>query len=139
MSWHCFMACFNIIQEDKKEYIDHVVICFLIYILRGCKNFYIQYEATFFLLQIYAFSDIVYISYIIIAINTHTHVHTSFPGGPAVKNLPAMQEIQVQPLSQEVSWRRKWQSIPVFLPGKSSGQRSLAGYCPWSHKESDMT
>ena len=30
------------------------------------------------------------------------------------------------------------QSIPVFLPGKSHGQRSLAGYSPWGLKESDM-
>ena len=29
--------------------------------------------------------------------------------------------------------------IPVFLPGKSHGQRSLAGYSPWGHKKSDMT
>ena len=28
---------------------------------------------------------------------------------------------------------------PEFLPGKSHGQRSLAGYSPWSHKESDTT
>ena len=28
---------------------------------------------------------------------------------------------------------------PVFLPGESHGQRSLAGYRPWDHKESDMT
>ena len=28
--------------------------------------------------------------------------------------------------------RRKWQPTPVFLPGKSLGQRSLAGYSPWS-------
>jgi len=28
------------------------------------------------------------------------------------------------------SWRRKWQSTPVFLPGKLHGQRSLAGYSP---------
>ena len=35
--------------------------------------------------------------------------------------------------------RRKWQPTPVFLPGKFHGQRSLAGYSPWSHKESDMT
>jgi len=34
---------------------------------------------------------------------------------------------------------RKWQPIPVFLPGKSHGQRSMAGYSPWGHKESDMT
>ena len=30
-------------------------------------------------------------------------------------------------------WRRKWQPTPVFLPGKSHGQRSLAGYSPWGH------
>ena len=30
-----------------------------------------------------------------------------------------------------VGWRRKWQSTPVFLPGKSHGQRSLVGYSPW--------
>ena len=29
-------------------------------------------------------------------------------------------------------WRRQWQPIPVFLSGKSHGQRSLAGYSPWS-------
>ena len=27
----------------------------------------------------------------------------------------------------------------VFLPGKSHGLRSLVGYSPWGHKESDMT
>ena len=39
----------------------------------------------------------------------------------------------------KISWRRKWQYTPVFLPGKSHGERSLAGYSPWSHKESDTT
>ena len=29
---------------------------------------------------------------------------------------------------------RKWQATPVFLPGKSHGQRSLVGYSPWRHK-----
>ena len=38
-----------------------------------------------------------------------------------------------------VWWRRKWQPTPVFLPGESHGQRSLVGYSPWGHKESDMT
>ena len=32
-----------------------------------------------------------------------------------------------------------WQPTPVFLPGKSQEQTSLAGYSPWDHKESDMT
>ena len=31
------------------------------------------------------------------------------------------------------------QPTPVFLPGKFHGQRSLVGYSPWGHKESDMT
>ena len=31
----------------------------------------------------------------------------------------------------------KWQPTPVFLPGKSHGQRSLVGYSSWDHKESD--
>ena len=34
-------------------------------------------------------------------------------------------------------WRRKWQPTPVFLPGESHGQRSLAGYSAWCRKESD--
>ena len=33
--------------------------------------------------------------------------------------------------------RREWQPTPVFLPGKSYGQRNLAGYSPWGPKESD--
>ena len=28
---------------------------------------------------------------------------------------------------------------PVFLPGESHGQKSLVGYSPWGHKESDTT
>jgi len=35
--------------------------------------------------------------------------------------------------------RRAWQPTPGLLPGESRGQRSLAGYSPWGHKESDMT
>ena len=37
------------------------------------------------------------------------------------------------------SWRRKWQPTPVFLPGESHGQRRLADYSPWGHKELDTT
>ena len=39
----------------------------------------------------------------------------------------------------EISWRRAWQPTPVFLPEESYGQRSLEGYLPWGHKESDVT
>ena len=37
------------------------------------------------------------------------------------------------------TWRTKWQPTPVFLSGKSHGQRSLVGYSSWGHKELDMT
>ena len=36
-------------------------------------------------------------------------------------------------------WRRKWQPIPVLLPGESQGQGSLVGCCLWGRTESDMT
>ena len=36
-------------------------------------------------------------------------------------------------------WGRKWQPTPVLLPGESHGQRSVVGYSPWGHKESDTT
>ena len=37
----------------------------------------------------------------------------------------------------KIPWRRKWHPTPVFLPGESHGGRSLVGYSPWGHKESD--
>ena len=40
---------------------------------------------------------------------------------------------------RKIPWRRAWQPTPVFLPGESHGQRSLAGYSPQGRKESDTT
>ena len=42
------------------------------------------------------------------------------------------------PWVRKIPWRRKWQTAPVFLPGKFHGQRRLVGYSPWGHEESDM-
>ena len=39
----------------------------------------------------------------------------------------------------KIPWRRKWQPTPVFLAGEFHGLRSLVGYTPLGHKESDMT
>ena len=41
------------------------------------------------------------------------------------------------PWVRKSPWRRAWQPTPVFLPGESQGQRSLAGCSPWGQKESD--
>ena len=56
-----------------------------------------------------------------------------------VKNLPPMQETWVDPWDGKIPWRREQLSTPVFLPGKSCGQRSLVGYSPWGHTELGMT
>ena len=52
-----------------------------------------------------------------------------------VKNLPAMQATLVRSLGEEDPLE-KGMATPVFLPGKSHGQRSLVGYSPWGHMES---
>ena len=52
-----------------------------------------------------------------------------------VKNPPANAgDVGSNPGSGRFPWRRKWQRTPIFLPGKSHAQRSLADYSPWAHK-----
>ena len=43
---------------------------------------------------------------------------------------------EAQSLGWEEPLEKEMATTPVFLPGKSHGQRSLAGYSPWGHKES---
>ena len=38
---------------------------------------------------------------------------------------------EFDPLVGKILWKRKWQPAPLFLPGKSHGQRSLEGYSSW--------
>ena len=60
-----------------------------------------------------------------------------------VKNLPASAEDVRDrgsiPRVERFPWRRSWQLTPLFLPGESHGQKSLVGYSPKDHKESDKT
>ena len=53
------------------------------------------------------------------------------------KNLSPVQEIWIQLLAWEDSWRSKWQSTPGFLFGESHGHRSLTG--SMGSQESDTT
>ena len=55
-----------------------------------------------------------------------------------VKNLPAMQEAGVQSLSQEDPLEKGMSAHSSILAWRIP-QRSLAGYSPWGHKESDTT
>ena len=60
---------------------------------------------------------------------------TDFPGDPLVKNPSAnVGDMGFSPWVGKIPWRRKLQPSPVFLPGKSNGQKSLVGYRPWGHK-----
>ena len=56
-----------------------------------------------------------------------------------VTNLPAMQETGFDSWVGKMPWRRAWQPTPVFLLENPHGQRSLAGYSPYSNKKSDLT
>ena len=56
-----------------------------------------------------------------------------------VKNLPAVLETQVQSLVQEDPLEKEMSTHSSILASRIQGQKSLAGYSPWDHKESDMT
>ena len=43
------------------------------------------------------------------------------------------------PWVRKICWRRKWNPTLVFLPGESSGQRSLVGYSQRGHRELDTS
>ena len=49
-----------------------------------------------------------------------------------------MQEMRARSLGQEDPLEKEMEPAPLFFPGESHGQRSLAGYSPWGCKESDM-
>ena len=87
--------------------------------------------------------------------HTHTHhdccdyyalvqaSHLGFPGGASGKE-PICQcrrykRRGLNPWVEKIPWSRTWQPAPVFLPGKSHGQRNLEGYSLWGHKEPDTT
>ena len=60
----------------------------------------------------------------------------SFPGGVSGKrsasNAGDINRNGFDPWVRKIPWRRAWQPTPVFFPGESRGQRSLAGYSPKS-------
>ena len=59
-----------------------------------------------------------------------------------VKNSPAKAgdaRLSFDPWVRKIPFSRKWQPVPMFLPGNFHGQRSHVGYSSWGHKESDTT
>ena len=66
-------------------------------------------------------------------------VWLGFPGDASDKDPTCLcrrcKSCRFDPWVGKIPWSRKWQPTPVFLPGKSHGQRSLVGYSPWGCKE----
>ena len=73
----------------------------------------------------------------------HRTKRLAFPGGAAGKEHACQSRTHKRCgfdfWVEKIPWRRKWQPTPEFLPRKSHGQRSLAGYSPGGGKESDRT
>ena len=70
-------------------------------------------------------------------VHFHFHFQTmkrGFPGGASGKESACQckrhKRCGFNPWVRKIPWRKKWQPTPVFLPGESHGQRSLAGYSP---------
>ena len=63
-------------------------------------------------------------------------IQGGFPGGSVVVCLQCRRP-GFDSWVRKTPWRRKWQPTPVSWPGKSHGQRNLAGYSPWSRKQSE--
>jgi len=76
----------------------------------------------------------VYENYILEKINyrerillTYTELHWWLSGKESACRC---KRYRFDPWVGKIPWRRKWQPTPVFLPGKSHGQRNLLGYSP---------
>ena len=74
---------------------------------------------------------------------SETGLYLGFPGSARGKG-PTCQcrrckRCRFSPWFGKVPFRRAWHPTPVFLPGESHGQRTLAGYSPWDRKEWDTT
>ena len=67
----------------------------------------------------------------------------AFPGGASAKEHTCQYRRHKRhgfsPWVRKIPWRRAWQPIAALLPGESHGQRSLVGYSPRGHRESDTT
>ena len=79
-------------------------------------------------------------SYINFFLNSYIYSGTCGASGKeAVYQYRRLKNLGFDPWEGKIPWRRAWQPTLVFLPQKSHGQKSLAGYSSWGHKELDMT
>ena len=94
-------------------------------------NIYIKYNY----IHILIYHTIYYLVYIYIYIYIYIYTKYRLPWWLGGKD-PTCQcrRCGFDPWVGKISWRRKWQPTPVFIPGKSHVQRRLVCYSPWGHK-----
>ena len=69
------------------------------------------------------------------------YIYIGFPGDTMVKDCLPIQEtreVWILSLDQEDPLEKEVATTLAFLPGKFHGQRSLEGYSPWGHTESEL-
>ena len=78
-----------------------------------------------------------------LSIYLNTCILMGFSGSSVVKRSACqcrrLRKHGFDPWVRKIPWSREWQLTAVFLPGEFHGQRNLACYTPWGHKEKDMT
>ena len=78
-------------------------------------------------------------SVVVQALLCHLRPHGTNPLRPPSPSSVKLWVFNAHFIIRKIPWRRQWQPSPVFLPGKSHGQRSLVGCSSWAHKELDTT
>ena len=100
----------------------------------GC--YFVCFQSLYYWLQYYAAGIITWCVRAARSARSSGDLHLTqqwegFPGGSSGKASACQRRrykrYKFDPWVGKISWRRKWQFTPVFLPGKSHGQRSLRG------------
>ena len=115
-------------------------ILYLIHLLNLIKGEKWEKLSRYFLISISFYNLVPFTSRIIFAASpTCLGLPRGHSGKESTCQCRRRKKYMFDPWVGMIPWSRKWQPTPVLLPGKSHGQRSLAGSSPCGHKESDMT
>ena len=134
----------NILKKIQRLPKSKTGVCYMLATIYIVYMFYLQLFTQYicfiynYLHSIHVLSTTIYIVYMFYLqlFTQHLYCILGFPGGSvsAKESTSQYKRCGFDPWVGKIPWRRKQQLILVFLPGKSHGQRSLAGYCTWGHK-----
>ena len=128
--------------QDTGILVHRILTCILLILFPRdpvIKNESLPYYFILFFYNLFLYIGLQYKD----LIPTPLYVDFDFPSGTSGKESTCQcgrhKRHGLNPWIRKIPWRREWQPTPIFLPGESHGQRSLAGYCSQGHKEQDMT